>query len=54
MKSPIYMKIPRANSVILDGKHLFLEECAKCELDFYGVAKQTRCDECSQNRKRAS
>jgi hypothetical protein len=42
---PIFRKIQRAKSVILDGKQLFLKECKKCGADFYGVEKQTRCDE---------
>jgi hypothetical protein len=55
MKSLIFMKIQRAKSVILNGQHLFLKECAKCGSDFYGTQKQTRCDECvGKRRKRAS
>jgi hypothetical protein len=55
MKSPIFMKVQRAKSTILSEQHLFLKECAKCGADFYGVEKQTRCDECAGNgRKRAS
>ena len=55
MNRPIFAKIQRARSVIVDGKHLFLKECTKCGGDFYGVEKQTRCDEClGQKKKRAS
>jgi hypothetical protein len=55
MKSPIFMKVQRAKSVILNGQQLFLKECAKCGSDFYGTEKQTRCDECARKRrKRAS
>ena len=53
--SPIFTKVQRAKSVILDGKHLFLKECKGCGGDFYGVEKQTRCDEClDKKKKRAS
>jgi hypothetical protein len=42
-------------SVILNGRQLLLKECATCGDDFYGIAKQTRCNECLANRmKRAS
>jgi hypothetical protein len=55
MKSPIFMKVQRAKSIILNGQQLFLTECAKCGSDFYGTEKQTRCDECAgKRRKRAS
>ena len=55
MKSPIFMKVQRANLVILNGRRLFLKECAKCGSDFYGTEKQTRCDECAgKKRKHAS
>jgi hypothetical protein len=55
MKSPILTKVQRAKSVILNGQHLFLKECAKCGSDFYGTERQTRCDECAgKRRKRAS
>jgi len=55
MKSLIFKKVQRAKSVILDGQHLFLKECAKCGGDFYGTEKRTRCDECAgKKRRRAS
>jgi hypothetical protein len=55
MKSPIFMKVQRAKSIILNGQQLFLTECAKCGSDFYGTEKQTCCDECAgKRRKRAS
>ncbi len=55
MKSPILMKVQRAKSLILNGQQLFLKECKKCGLDFYGTERQTRCDECAgKKRKRAS
>jgi len=55
MKSPIFMKVQRAKSVVLNGQQLFLKECAKCGSDFYGNEKQTRCDECAgKRRKRVS
>jgi hypothetical protein len=45
----------QAKSVILNGRQLFLKECAKCGDDFYGVAMQTRCNACVANTvKRAS
>jgi len=50
--SPVFAKVQRAESVIVHGKHLFLTECKKCGGDFYGVEKQTRCDECLGKRKR--
>jgi hypothetical protein len=50
--SPIFTKVQRAQSVILDGKHLFLKACKKCGGDFYGVENQTRCDECLGNKKK--
>jgi hypothetical protein len=54
-KLPIFAKVQRAQSVIVHGKHLFLKECNKCGGDFYGVEKQTRCDEClGKRKKRAS
>jgi hypothetical protein len=46
MNRPIFKKIERAQSVIVQGRHLFLKECKKCGTDFYGVEKQTRCNEC--------
>jgi hypothetical protein len=55
MNPPIFKKIERAQSVIVHGQHLFLKECGTCGTDFYGVEKQTRCDECARKkRKRAS
>ncbi|MGA8450809.1 MAG: hypothetical protein WB707_11310, partial [Candidatus Acidiferrales bacterium] len=55
MKSLIFTKVQRAKSVILDGRHLFLKECARCGCDFYGTERETRCDECvGKRRKRAS
>jgi len=55
MKPPIFMKIQRAKSVILNGQHLFLKECAKCGSDFYVTERETCCDECAaKKRKRAS
>jgi len=51
MKSQIFTKIQRAKSVILDGQHLFLKECAKCGGDFYGREKQTHCNECAGKRR---
>ena len=55
MKSLLFTRIQRAKSVTLNGQHLFLKECAKCGSDFYGIEKQTRCDECAgKRRKRAS
>jgi hypothetical protein len=54
-KPRVLNRIKYAKSVILNGRQLFLKECAKCGDDFYGVAKQTRCNECVANRmKRAS
>jgi predicted Zn-ribbon and HTH transcriptional regulator len=54
-KLPVFAKVQRAQSVIVHGKHLFLKECKKCGGDFYGVEKQTRCDECTGRKgKRAS
>jgi len=54
-KSPVFAKVQRAHSVIVHGKHMFLKECKKCGSDFYGVEKQTRCDEClGMRKKRAS
>jgi len=51
----VFAQEQRAQSVIVHGKHLFLKECKKCGGDFYGVEKQTRCDECAERkRKRAS
>ncbi|MGB8541978.1 MAG: hypothetical protein WCD49_10135 [Candidatus Acidiferrales bacterium] len=38
------MKIERAKAIILDGKELFLKECAKCGSEFYGAKDETRCD----------
>jgi hypothetical protein len=53
--SPIFRNVQRAESVILDGKHLFLKECKKCGGDFYGVEKETRCAGClGKRKKRAS
>jgi hypothetical protein len=53
--SPLFAKVQRAESVIVNGKHLFLKECKKCGGDFYGTEKQTRCDEClGKRKKRAS
>jgi hypothetical protein len=54
MKSLIFRKLQRAKSVVLDGQHLFLKECAKCESDFYGTEKRTRCDECMGKRRRCA
>jgi hypothetical protein len=55
MNRPVFRKIQRAQSVIVNGRHLFLKECKKCDGDFYGVEKQTRCDEClGKEKKRAS
>jgi hypothetical protein len=51
MKSPILMSVPRDKSVILNGHRLPLKERAKCGGDFYGIDKQTRCDECLGTRK---
>lgn len=52
---PVFKTVHRAKAVILKGVHLFLKECAKCGSDFYGVEKQTCCDECAgKRRKRAS
>jgi hypothetical protein len=52
---PGFETVRRAKSVILKGVHLFLKECAKCGSDFYGIEKQTCCDECARKRrKRAS
>jgi hypothetical protein len=48
----VFAKVQRAQSVIVLGKHLFLKECNKCGGDFYGVEKQTRCDECSGKKKK--
>jgi len=54
-KLPVSAKVQRAESVIVQGKHLFLKECKKCGTDFYGVEQQTRCDEClGKHKKRAS
>jgi hypothetical protein len=54
-KLPVFAKVQRAQSVIVHGKPLFLKECKKCGGDFYGVDKQTRCDEClAKKKKRAS
>jgi predicted Zn-ribbon and HTH transcriptional regulator len=50
MKSSIFKKIERAQSVIVHGQHLFLKECGKCGLDFYGTENQTRCGECLGKR----
>jgi hypothetical protein len=53
--SPVFAKVQRAKSVILDGKHLFPKERKGCGGDFYGVEKQTRCDGClAKQKKRAS
>jgi hypothetical protein len=52
---PVFAKVQRAESVIVDGKHLFLKECEGCGGAFYGVEKQTRCDKClGKRKKRAS
>jgi hypothetical protein len=52
---PVFATVQRAESVIVDEKHLFLKECKNCGGDFYGVEKQTRCDEClGKRKKRAS
>jgi hypothetical protein len=52
---PAFKTVQQAKSVILKGAHLFLKECAKCGSDFYGIEKQTFCDECAgKRRKRAS
>jgi hypothetical protein len=51
-KLRLFKKIEHAKSVILNGQQLFLKECAKCGDDFYGAAKQTRCNECVANRMR--
>jgi hypothetical protein len=34
---PIFRKVQRSQSAIVDGKHLFLKECKKCGGDFYGI-----------------
>jgi len=36
---------------MVHGKLLVLNECKKCRGDFYGVEKQTRCDECFAKRE---
>jgi predicted Zn-ribbon and HTH transcriptional regulator len=51
-KSLVFARVQRAESVIVDGKHLFLKVCKKCGTDFYGVKKQTRCDECLEKKKK--
>jgi predicted Zn-ribbon and HTH transcriptional regulator len=50
-KSPVFAKVQRAQSVIVNGQHLFLRDCKKCGTDFYGVEKRTRCDECLEKHK---
>jgi hypothetical protein len=35
----------------LNGRHLFLKDCAMCGSDFYGTEKQTHCDECADKRR---
>jgi hypothetical protein len=38
-------------AIILDGKELFLKECAKCDAEFYGQKEETRCEKCRKRKK---
>jgi len=51
---PVFAKVQRAKSVIVNGQHLFLKECRKCGGDFYGVEEQIRCDECLGKKKKSA
>jgi hypothetical protein len=48
---PVFAKVQRAKSVILNGQRLFLKGCKKCGGDFCGVEKPKRYDECLAKRK---
>jgi hypothetical protein len=48
---PIFRSVERAKSVIKDDEELFLKTCAKCDADFYGDVKETRCENCRKRKK---
>ena len=43
---PIFFKVERAKSVVLDGKLLILKRCAKCDAEFYGEETHLKCEAC--------
>jgi hypothetical protein len=46
--------VQRAKTIILDGVELQLKQCVKCDIEFYGSARQLKCGECRKvKRKRA-
>jgi hypothetical protein len=40
---PQFRNVERGKVIILDGKELFLKECAKCGTECYGTKDETRC-----------
>jgi hypothetical protein len=47
---PQFRKIECAKVIILDGKELFLKECAKCGTEFYGSKDEKRCERCRKKK----
>jgi len=43
--------VERAKSVIENGRELFLKTCSKCDVEFYGEEKQTKCENCRKRKK---
>jgi hypothetical protein len=49
-----FLKVERAESVVLNGKLLILKHCAKCNIEFYGEEAHLKCEACrKRNRKTA-
>ena len=49
---PTFRKVERAKVIIQDGQELSLKNCAKCQTEFYGDVKQTKCEDCRKRRKK--
>jgi hypothetical protein len=51
---PQFHKVERAKVIILDGKELFLKECAKCGTEFYASEDETRREKCRKRKKKSN
>jgi hypothetical protein len=48
---PPHVKVQRAKAIIKDDVELWLKECAKCGKEFYGEAKDSKCERCRGRAK---
>jgi hypothetical protein len=48
---PPQVRVQSAKAIIKDGVELWLKECARCGIEFYGSPENSICNECKGKKK---